>query len=62
MVTHPQRPQFGPPNQYGQNLMTERGHIYWGHTLFSKIYIIFIVIKPSQLLKYRNFVQKVQHE
>ena len=34
-----QRSQFGIPNQYGQNVMTERGHIYWGHThlLFSML-------------------------
>ena len=33
----------------------ERGHINWGHTLFSKISIIFIVVKPSHsLYNYSN--------
>ena len=27
--------------------MTERGHIFWRHTLLSKISFNFIVVKPS---------------
>ena len=41
--------------------MTARGHIYWGHTLFSKISIIFIVVKGITritLLGYRKVLKK----
>ena len=41
--------------------MTERGHIFLGHTLFRKISFIFLCCQtftqPSQLFKYRNFPQ-----